>query len=394
MASFEQQLELELEDLRTAALLRRLRPLASEHGPWVDYQDRRLIMLSSNNYLGLAAEPALKRAATRAIERWGVGAAASRLVAGSLELCRELEQRLARLKGTQAALVFGSGYLANIGVIPALAGSADVILSDEYNHASLIDGCRLARATVRVYRHRDLDHLKVLLQDSQNARRRLIITDSVFSMDGDVAPLAEIVELAQRFYAATMIDEAHAVGVLGQGGAGLAAALGVQDQIDVQMGTLSKALGSYGAYVAGSARLIELLINRARGFIYTTGLAPAMAAAAAAALDLIERQPERIRQLWDNAAFLKERLNDAGFTVMRTDTPILPVLIGSAQAALDLEQALLAHGVFVIAIRPPTVPPGTARLRVTPIATHSREDLEQAAAAFAQCARELGLNRR
>ncbi|HLH77779.1 MAG TPA: 8-amino-7-oxononanoate synthase [Candidatus Binataceae bacterium] len=394
MGSFEQQLELELEDLRAAALLRRLRPLASAHGPRVSYQGRTVIMLSSNNYLGLAAEPALKRAATGAIERWGVGAAASRLVAGSLELCRELEQRLARLKGTQAALVFGSGYLANIGVIPALAGSNDIILSDELNHASLIDGCRLAHATVRVYRHRDLDHLKVLLQDARGARRRLIITDSVFSMDGDVAPLADIVELARRFNAAVMIDEAHAVGVLGPGGAGLAAALGLQAHIDVQMGTLSKALGSYGAYVAGSERLVEFLINRARGFIYTTGLAPAMAAAASAALELLEQQPERIRQLWDNAAYLKERLKDAGFTVMATDTPILPVLIGSAQAALDLEQALLARNVFVVAIRPPTVPPGTARLRVTPIATHSRQDLEQAAQAFTQCARELGLNQR
>ena len=394
MASLEQQLELELEDLRAAALLRRLRPLASEHGPRVSYQGRSLIMLSSNNYLGLAAEPALKRAAIDAIERWGVGAAASRLVAGSLEVCGELEERLARLKGTQAALVFGSGYLANIGVIPALAASADVILSDELNHASLIDGCRLARATVRVYRHRDLDHLKALLQDSQDARRRLIVSDSVFSMDGDVAPLAGIVDLAHRFDAAVMIDEAHAVGVLGPGGAGLAAALGLQDQIEIQMGTLSKALGSYGAYVAGSARLIELLLNRARGFIFTTGLAPAMAAAASAALELLAQQPQRIRQLWDNAAYLKERLKSAGFTVMPTDTPILPVLIGSAQAALDLEQALLARGVFVIAIRPPTVPQGTARLRVTPIATHSRDDLEQAAQAFAHCAQELGLNPR
>lgn len=391
MSSFQRDLQFALESLQRQTLRRRLRVIQSEHGCRVMHQGRSLLMLSSNNYLGLASHPALKRAAVAAIQRFGVGSGASRLVAGNLEPIERLEAKIAAFKGVEAALVFGSGYLANLGTVPAIAAAGDVILSDALNHASLIDGCRLSGAAVRVYRHCDLSHLRSLLEESRAARRRLIVTDSVFSMDGDLAPLAEIVELARHYDAAVMIDEAHAVGVIGPRGAGLAAALGLEHQVDVQMGTLSKALGSYGAYVAGSKVLIDFLVNRARSFVFTTGLPPAMAAAAEAALDLIGAEPERMQRLWDNAAFLREGLLAAGFTLAPSATPILPVMAGEASAAIALADGSMRRGVFVTAIRPPTVPPGTARLRVTPTAAHTRADLDEAILAFIGAGREAGL---
>ncbi len=381
----------ELERLERNALRRHLRIVETAHDPYVKVDGRTMLMLASNNYLGLAAHPELKRAATDAIARYGVGAGASRLIAGSIDPLHELEREIASLKGVEAALVFGSGYLANIGTIAAVAGPGDVILSDELNHASLIDGCRLSRAQVRVYRHRDVDHLAGLLAAEKAARRRLVVTDSVFSMDGDVAPLAEIVDLAQTHRAAVMIDEAHGVGVIGLKGAGLAAKLGLERKVDIHIGTLSKALGSYGAYVAGSRMLIDFLLNRARSFIYSTGLAPAMAAAATAAIRLIRSTPEIITHLWDNAAYLRAGLERQGFKLAPTETPILPVMVGESSDAIRLAEGLLKRGVYVIAIRPPTVPAGTARLRVTPTAAHSRADLDFALDAFKSAGRELGL---
>ncbi len=380
-----------LDRLEHDSLRRRLRMIESAHGAEVQSGGRRMLMLSSNNYLDLAAHPAVRHAAIEAVERYGVGASASRLVAGSLEPVHRLEQSLAGFKGVESALVFGSGYLANMGAITALAGPGDVIFSDELNHASLIDGCRLSRATVKIFRHCDVDHLKALLKDSAGSGRRLIVTDSVFSMDGDVAPLAEIVELARRFRAAVMIDEAHGVGVIGPGGAGLAAELGLEHEIDVQVGTLSKALGAYGAYVAGSRTLIDFLINRARCFIYTTGLPPALAAAAEAALRVMINEPERIARLHDNATYLRTALIAAGFQLAPTASSILPVMMGSARNALMMAERLFERGVYVIAIRPPTVPQGSARLRVTPTAGHSRADLDRAIAAFIESGRELGV---
>jgi len=352
---------------------------------------RSVIMLSSNNYLGLAAHPRVRQAAIAVIERYGLGAGASRLVAGSLEPLHRLEANLARLKSAEAVLVFGSGYLANLGTLTALMGPGDAIFSDELNHASLIDGCRLSKADLKIYRHCDTEHLKALLEVSAGVRRRLIVTDSIFSMDVDFAPLLEIVELARQFDAAIMLDEAHAVGVIGPNGAGLAAEFGLQKEIDVQMGTLSKALGAYGAYVAGSSVLIDFLINRARSFIYTTGLPPAIAAAADAAVEIMQAEPARIRRLWDNAVHVRGRLEAAGFSFLRTESPILPLLIGDAQNAVALTRLLLERGVYAIAIRPPTVPPGTARLRITPIADHTRADLDEAIAAIIQSGRELKL---
>ena len=391
MSILDPELEAELDSLERRALRRKLRVIDGAHEPRVNVGGRWMLMLSSNNYLGLAAHPVLRDAAVAAIGGYGVGAGASRLVAGSLAPIHELEREIADLKGVAAALVFGSGYLANLGAITALAGADDAIFSDELNHASLIDGCRLARATLRIYRHREVDHLAALLAETRGARRRIIVTDSVFSMDGDFAPLAEIVSLARTYRAAVMIDEAHGVGVVGPGGAGLAAHLGLEREIDVHVGTLSKALGSYGAYVAGSRALIDYLLNRARSFIYSTGLAPALAAAASAAIRMMRGSPEIIARLWANASYLRERLEGAGFRLGATASPILPVMIGESSAALKMAAALYQRGVYVIAIRPPTVPPGTARLRVTPTAAHSRADLEEAAAAFVAAGRELGL---
>lgn len=381
----------ELERLEHDGLRRSLRVIESAQAGRVIYDGRGVIMLSSNNYLGLAAHPCVKQAAVKATARYGVGSGASRLVAGNLEPIRQLEANLARLKGTEAALVFGSGYLANLGTITALMGSGDTIFSDELNHASLIDGCRLAKADLRIYRHCDVEHLKVLLEDSAGAGRRLIVTDSIFSMDGDFAPLREIVELAHRYEAAIMIDEAHAVGVIGPDGAGLAGELGLQNQIDVQMGTLSKALGSYGAYVAGSRMLIDFLVNRARSFIYTTGLPPPVAAAADAAIEIMRAEPERKQRLWNNASYLRERLNAAGFSFGCTQSPILPLIVGESEAAVGMAKGLFERGVYAIAIRPPTVPAGTARLRLTPIADHTRVDLDEAIDAIIMCGRELNL---
>ena len=391
MRPLERQILADLDQLHRQSLHRELREIESAHGTRVMYRGRSMLMLSSNNYLGLASDPSLKRAAVDAVQRFGTGSGASRLIAGNLAILSDLETKLAKWKGVEAALVFGSGYLANLGTIPALAGPEDVILSDELNHASLIDGCRLARARVMIYRHRDLDHLGAMLAGARDARRRIIVTDSVFSMDGDVAPLADIVELARRHDAAVMIDEAHAVGMFGTTGAGLASALNLGREIDVQMGTLSKALGSYGAYVAGSPALIDLLINRARSFIFTTGLPPASAAAASAAIELIQAQPERIGRWWDNGCYLRDGLAAAGFSLGASATPILPVIVGPAQPALDLAEALLKRNIFVLAIRPPTVPEGTARLRVTPTAAHTRAELDEAVAAFAAAGREVGL---
>lgn len=391
MTRLEQELGAELAQLEGDGLRRSLRVISGAHGARVDHCGRELIMMSSNNYLGLAADLRLRSAAIAATAGYGVGAGASRLIAGNLEPVHRLELQLAAFKRTEAALVFGSGYLANLGTITALAGPRDAIFSDELNHASLIDGCRLAKSSLNIYRHGDVPHLRSLLERTPSAGRRIIVTDSVFSMDGDFAPLREIAAVAQEFGAAVVIDEAHAVGVVGPRGAGLAAQLGLEQVIDVQIGTLSKAIGAYGAYVAGSKVLIDFLVNRARSFIYTTGLPPAIAAAAAAAVEIISMEPERIRRLWDNAGYLRTHLVAAGFQVGRSESPILPLMIGDACAAVAMATKLLDRGVFVTAIRPPTVAPGTARLRLTPTSEHSRADLDATVAALIAAGRELGL---
>jgi 8-amino-7-oxononanoate synthase len=387
---FDQQLGAELSDLEARGLRRHLRSIATASEAEVEIQGRPTLLFSSNNYLGLATHPALRAAAHEAIERWGCGAGASRLIAGHTDLHAHVEARLAAFTGTEAALLFPSGYQANIGAIGALVHAGDHIYSDALNHASIVDGCRLSRAAVHVFPHRDMGALEHVLATTPPGGRRLIVTDSVFSMDGDRAPLGDIVRLAARHDGLVMVDEAHATGVFGPGGTGLAGAEGLTARIDVHMGTLGKALGGAGAYVAGSRVLIEVLVNRARSFVFTTGLVPAAVAAAGAALDVVAREPERRARVLENARRLRAGLRSLGLAV-GGDTHIVPVLVGDNRRALALGAALLERGVLVQPIRPPTVPAGTARLRVTPMATHTPAHIDRALDAFAQAGRISGV---
>ena len=376
----------ELARLEEAGLRRRLRALESGSAAEVRIEGRPVLLLSSNNYLGLADHPAVVAAACEATRRWGCGTGASRLICGHLDLHAEVEAQVAAFKRTEAALLFPSGYQANVGAITALAGRGDHVFSDALNHASIIDGCRLSRAFVHVYPHRDMRALEELLAATPLGGRRLIVTDSVFSMDGDRAPLHELVALARVYHTSLFLDEAHATGVLGPRGAGLADAEGLSDAVTVQMGTLGKALGGAGAYIAGSRALVDLVANRARSFVYTTGLAPAAVAAAGAALRLVMEEPVRRAALARNADRLRHGLAAAGLSV-GGDTHILPVAVGDNARAMRFAAALLERGVLAQAIRPPTVPAGTARLRVTPMATHSDAQLDRALAAFVTAAR-------
>jgi glycine C-acetyltransferase/8-amino-7-oxononanoate synthase len=383
------RLEDDLDDLRARGLWRRLRTIEGPEAAEVVVDGRRAILLCSNDYLGLATDPEVTAAAREALGRWGTGSGSSRLISGSLGIHGQLEELIAEWKRAERALVFSSGYHANLGVIQALVGRGDVVVSDELNHASLIDGCRLSRAEVRVYRHRDLDSLEEALAASAGARRRLVVTDSVFSMDGDRAPLEAICDAAELHGAAVMVDEAHATGVFGPTGAGLVEELGLRGRVLVQMGTLGKALGSFGAYVAGSTALVDLLVNRARTFIFTTALPPATVAAAAAAIAIVRREPARRERLWTNARTLHRLLAGSGHRVGRFESPILPVFVGDAAPTMRLCERLLEQGVFAQGIRPPTVPAGTSRLRVTLMATHTAEQVERAGRAFAACRGEV-----
>ena len=380
-----------LAEVKESGLYRRLRAVESAQDAAIILEGQEVLLFSSNNYLGLANHPALKQAAREATQQYGCGSGASRLISGSMAVHHELEQRLATLKKTEATLVFPTGYHANIGVLSALMGAGDTILSDGLNHASIIDGCRLSQAAVRVYRHADSAHLAELLQACPPTGQRLIVTDSVFSMDGDLAPLAEIVGLARQYDAWVMVDEAHATGVFGPHGGGLVEELGLAGQVDIRMGTLGKALGCVGAFVAGSHELIDWLVNRARSFIYTTAIPPAMAAAVLAALDIVEQEPERRQQLWDNTRFLSDGLRSLGYTLGATRSQILPVIIGEARETMVVAQAILQRGVFAHGIRPPTVPAGSSRIRVTPMATHTQDQLSRTLDAFAAAGREVGI---
>jgi glycine C-acetyltransferase/8-amino-7-oxononanoate synthase len=373
------------------ALIRRLNTVESSTGPIVRYGGRPVILLSSNDYLGLAAHPSVIRAAVHATEQYGSGAGASRLICGTLPPHSELESALASFKGTEAALLFGSGYLANLGVIPALIGRNDLILADRLCHASLIDGCRLSGADFRVFRHRDADHLESLLKRRRSHRRTLIVTDGLFSMDGDLAPLAELAALAKRYDAALYVDDAHGTGVMGAAGRGTLEALAVEDDIPFHMGTLGKALGSSGAYVVGSGEIIDYLLNTARSFMFTTAPPPATAAAAHAAVTIIRQEPERRTRLWENQARMLHGLRRLGFRLTETVSPILPVLIGDAATALAFSEQLLARGVYAPAVRPPTVPQGTSRIRVTVTSEHTTSHIEEALQAFESAGRALRL---
>ena len=374
----------ELQAIRNASLYRRLRRVENDQGATLMLDGREVINFSSNNYLGLANHPALGAAAKEAIDRYGCGSGASRLISGNMALHEELENHLAEFKGTEAALVFNSGFQANTGILSTLTGEGDAIFSDALNHASIIDGCRLSRAKIFVYAHGDLDQLEAALKQSAEAGRKLIVTETIFSMDGDEAPLTGIVELAEKYGAMVMVDEAHATGIFGDNGSGVIAKLGLSERVAVQMGTLGKALGGFGAYIAGSGALRELLINRCRSFIFSTSLPPAIMAMAIAAIDLVQREPERREMLWRNYRALKMGLSGLGFSLTESHSPILPLIIGDADKCMRFSERLLQKGIFAQGIRPPTVPPGTSRLRITLMATHTGEHIDRAIDAFDQ----------
>jgi glycine C-acetyltransferase/8-amino-7-oxononanoate synthase len=383
--------EKQLNESAARNLSRRLTPLHSGVGPMVEMAGRQILLLASNDYLGLAMHPEVIQASIEATQRFGAGAGAARLISGSLPPHQDLESALAQFKGTEAALTFSSGYLANIGTIPALIEQGGLILADRLCHASLIDGCRLSAADFRVYRHNDAGHLQSLLAKRRRARRTLIVTDGLFSMDGDLAPLPELSRLAQAYEADLYIDDAHGTGVMGPHGRGTAEHFGLDAQIPFQMGTLGKAFGSSGAYLAGSSTLIRYLINTNRSFIFTTAPPPSSAAAAVTALRVIQREPERRARLWANRERLFSGLTQLGFSLSPSVSPIMPILVGNAETALLFAEHLFAEGVYAPAIRPPTVPDATSRIRVTVTSEHTTSHIDHALTAFQRAGQSTGL---
>jgi len=384
---FEQQ----LHDMESRHLRRRITELESGVGPTVQIDGRPLMLFASNDYLGLARHPSVVQAAVEATRQFGAGAGAARLVSGTLPPHSELERALARFKGVDRALTFGSGYLTNVGAIPALIGRGGLILADRLCHASLIDGCRLSGADLRVYRHRDMNHLQSLLVRRERSRKTLVVTDGVFSMDGDLAPLPQLSKLCQDYEAQLYVDDAHGTGVMGAGGRGTTQHFHMESDLPFCMGTLSKALGSSGGFVAGSESLTQYLLNTSRSFLFTTAPTPGSVAAATAALALIEREPDRLGRLWINRDRLFKGLTGLGFTLPPTESPILPLLVGEADKAVALAEALLQRGVYAPAIRPPTVPGSTSRIRVTITSEHTASQIDEALVAFRLAGESTGV---
>ena len=368
--------EQEIKNLETRHLRRQLRIAESPPDTTITIEGRSFIAMASNNYLGLANHPAVNRAAIEAIEQWGVGAGAARLISGTMTPHHRLEQDLAQFKQVEAALTFGTGYTTNLGLIPSLIERDGLILADRYCHASLIEACRLAKARLRVFHHNDVEHLEKLLKKREKACPTLVVTEGVFSMDGDLAPLPELLTLCRQHEATLVIDDAHGTGVMGKNGRGTIEHFGLNPQDVIQMGTLSKAIGTSGGYVAGPAALKEYLINTAKAFIYTTASPPAIAAAASAAIRIIQHEPARLERLRNNRDALHAALIDLGFQLTETQSPILPVIIKSPETALEMSQALYEAGAYVPAIRPPTVPKDSSRLRLTVSSEHTQDQLE------------------
>lgn len=355
-------------------------PISASH---VAIGGREYLMLASNNYLGLTHHTKVKAAAIKAIEQYGTGAGGARLTTGTHPLYEALERDLAAFKGTEAAVAFNTGYMANLGTISAVMGKDDVVFSDALNHASIIDGCRLSGATRVIFPHSDMNKLKELIEITPCKGKRMIVVDGVFSMDGDIAPLDQIVKIAKEYQALVMVDDAHATGVLGQG-RGTAAHFGLEDEVTIQMGTLSKALGAEGAYVAGKKELIDFLINKARSYIFSTALAPATIAAAHAALKEVMHSPALVERLAENGRFMRVELTKYGVQVNQAETPIIPIIVGSAEKATAIANRLNQQGIILSAIRPPTVPVGESRLRLTVSAAHNQADLVAAARKIAK----------
>ena len=381
----------ELRALREQNLFRQLRILQDEQKAHTTVDGRSVVNLSSNNYLGLTTHPRLRAAAMAALEKFGAGTGSVRTIAGTMEIHMELERRLAEFKKVEAVVVFQSGFTANAGTVSAILTKADVVISDELNHASIIDGCRLSRATIKVFPHKDVDAARRIARDLPASQRKLLITDGVFSMDGDLGPLTALCDVAEETGCIMMVDDAHASGVFGRNGRGTVDHFGAHGRVDVQVGTLSKAMGALGGYVAGSRTLIEFLYHRARPFLFSTSHPPAVAAACIAAVDVLMEEPEIIERLWDNTRFFKEGLAQLGFDTGSSESPITPVIAGDGARAMKLSDRLFQEGVFAQGIAFPTVARDRARVRTIVTATHTREDLQFALDAFAKVGRELGM---
>lgn len=382
----------ELDSLKQQNLYNAIRTIDSPQGAWLIVDGKRVLNFCSNNYLGLANDARLKTAAQAAIEKFGVGPAAVRSIAGTLSLHNELERRLAEFKGVEATISFQSGFNSNGAVIPALVGKEDVIFSDELNHASIIDGARLSGAKIARYAHNDAEALEdAITKNAGTYRRALIVTDGVFSMDGDIAPLPQIVEVAERHDLMLMVDDAHGEGVLGRGGRGIVDHFGMHGRVDVEVGTLSKAFGVVGGYVAGKKEIVEWLRQRGRPFLFSSAVPAADAAACIAAVDILEESTALVEKLWDNARYFKKEMQHLGFDTGASETPITPVMLGDAQLAQNFSRALFDHDVFAMAIKYPTVPQGKARLRVMLSAAHENVDLEKGLEMFGKVGKELGV---
>lgn len=384
-------LDEELQALREQGQFITIRTIESAMGAWIQVDGKRVLNLCANNYLGFANHPKLKEAAIKAIEAYGVGPAAVRTIAGTQKLHLELEEKLAAFKGVEAAISFQSGFISNQAVIPTLTGAGDVIFSDELNHASIIDGTRLSKAKVVRYRHNDVANLEAKIKNETAVRRRLIITDGVFSMDGDIAPVPDIVAIAEKYDALTMVDDAHGEGVLGNAGRGIADHFGLPGRVDIEIGTMSKAFGVVGGYVAGKKKIVDFLRQRARPFLFSSAVTPADVAACIAAVDILTASDELVAKLWNNTKYFKGKMAALGFNLGDSVTPITPVMIGDTAKAQALSRQLFEAGIFAMAITFPTVPKGRERLRLMMSATHATEDLNFAVGAFEKAGRELGL---
>jgi len=379
-----------LDELKSKGLYNTIRTIEGPMGAWVQIDGKKRLNLCANNYLGFANDERLRQAATQAIEQFGVGPGAVRSIAGTMSLHLELEQRIAKFKGTEAALSVQSGLNTNLAVIPLLMGKDDIILTDELNHASIIDGVRLTKAQRAIFPHRDVETLAKQLEEHKGIEKKLIVTDGVFSMDGDLAPLPGIVELAEQYDAMVMVDDAHGEGVLGSHGRGIVDHFGLHGRVDIECGTMSKAFGVMGGYIAGERKLVEFLRQRARPFLFSSAATPPDVAACIAAIDILENSDEPVRKLWDNADYFTAKLKDLGFDCGESQTPIIPVMLGEATTAWSFSKKLFEENIFATAIAFPTVPRGKARIRVMMSAAHSREDLDYAIGKFKAVGKTLG----
>lgn len=380
-----------IQSLKDKGVYRELRVLESEQLAVANFDGKSVVNLSSNNYLGLTTHPKMCEAAIKAIEQYGVGSGSVRTIAGTMTLHQDLETKLAEFKHTEASLVLQSGFTANMGVLGTILEDGDLVISDELNHASIIDGIRLTKAARKIYKHSDMDSLKDVLEESKDFKKKLIVTDGVFSMDGDIAPLPQIVELAEQYDAIVMVDDAHSSGVLGRNGRGSVDHFDLNGRVDIQVGTLSKAIGALGGYMAGSMKLRQLMIHRARPFLFSTSHPPSVTATCIAAIDVLLNEPERIKKLWDNTKYFKEALVNLGFDTGNSQTPITPVIAGSGAKAMKLSDRLFQEGVFAMGIGFPTVPEPKSRVRTIVTATHTKEELDRAIEAFEKVGKELAI---